>query len=144
MSSEIPLDRDAAADPVGVPSPTDLWLAGAHDEQPKSFLEQIPEDEDLSKTDLVEVIAHSAATISVSHYRMLQGISLLHEAHEEEYGCEVAEKTSGESSLAEIAESGRRRCAESIRESSLVRTAWTGRSPTSGPYCRCLRPPPGR
>ncbi|WHU45897.1 DUF222 domain-containing protein [Gordonia sp. L191] len=36
---------------------------------------------------------------------MLQGISLLHEAHKEEYGCEVAEKTSGESSLAEIAES---------------------------------------
>lgn len=110
MSSEIPLDRDADADAdaVGVPSPTDLWLAGAHDEQPKSFLEQIPEDEDLSKTDLVEVIAHSAASISAAHYRMLQGISLLHEAHEEEYGCEVAEKTSGESSLAEIAESAAR------------------------------------
>ncbi|WHU45898.1 hypothetical protein QNM97_18065 [Gordonia sp. L191] len=65
MSSEIPLDRDA--DAVGVPSPTDLWPAGAHDEPPKSFLEQISEDEDLSKTDLVEVIAHSAATISAAH-----------------------------------------------------------------------------
>ncbi|RPA65647.1 HNH endonuclease [Gordonia oryzae] len=103
MSPEALLDRDA--DAVGVPSPTDVWLAGAHDEQPKSFLEQIPDDEDLSTADLVEVIAHSAATISAANYRMLQCISLLYEAHEEEYGCEVAEKTSGESSLAEIAES---------------------------------------
>ena len=55
-------------------------------------LARVAEDEALSKTDLVEVIAHCASTVSTAQFRMLQAISLIHEEHEEDYGAELGER----------------------------------------------------
>ena len=64
-------------------------------------LARVAEDEALSKTDLVEVIAHCASTVSTAQFRMLQAISLIHEEHEEDYGAELGELTSGEAGSAD-------------------------------------------
>lgn len=58
-------------------------------------LARVTEDEALSKTDLVEVIAHCASTIAAAQFRLLKAVSLIHEEHEEDYGAELGELTSG-------------------------------------------------
>ena len=60
------------------------------------IVEQMCDDEELSKTDLVEIVAHCASVRACADYRMLQAISLIHEEHEEDYASEVGEHHSGE------------------------------------------------
>lgn len=82
---------------VGMPAPTP---AGA-----LPIAAQLGDDEELSKTDLIEVIAHCAATTATAQFRMLQAISLIHEEHEEDYGHDVGRHTTGQAdSAAAIAE----------------------------------------
>ncbi|MFT4041592.1 MAG: DUF222 domain-containing protein [Gordonia sp. (in: high G+C Gram-positive bacteria)] len=56
---------------------------------------QLREDETLSKTDLIEVIAQCASVTATAQFRMLQAISLIHEEHEEDYGVDLAAQTTG-------------------------------------------------
>lgn len=83
MSLETTLDAGAGA--PGASSDPERF--GAPTMPP--IVEQMCEDEELSKTDLVEIIAHCASVRASADYRMLQAISLIHEEHEEEYGSEI-------------------------------------------------------
>ena len=83
MSLETFSDPAGAADATGVPASQPPVLA------------RVAEDESLSKTDLVEVIAHCASTIASAQFRLLTAISLIHEEHEEDYGVEIGELTDG-------------------------------------------------
>ena len=89
MSLETTLDAGAGA--PGASSDPERF--GAPTMPP--IVEQMCEDEELSKTDLVEIIAHCASVRASADYRMLQAISLIHEEHEEDYGSEIGEAHPG-------------------------------------------------
>lgn len=80
------------------------WNGLDDDGRSPSLAEQLDADTQLSRVDLIEIVAHSAATMAAAQYRMLQAISVIREEHEEEYGCEVAAAGADESTVAEIAE----------------------------------------
>lgn len=75
---------------------------------PTRLLGRLSDDDRLSKADLIEVIAHCAATRASADYRMLQAIGQMHDEHEEDYACEVAGDSTHEhtdaASLLELAE----------------------------------------
>ena len=83
MSLETFPDPAGAADATGAPASQPPVLA------------RVAKDESLSKTDLVEVIAHCASTIASAQFRLLTAVSLIHEEHEEDYGVEIGELTDG-------------------------------------------------
>ncbi|MGC4934149.1 DUF222 domain-containing protein [Gordonia sp. DT30] len=111
MTSRMP-----AAPSADVPSDVvESWYASETDadEVPQTVTAQLRSDEKLLRTDLVEIMAHSAATVAAGQFRMAQAASLIHDEHEEDYGCELAEALGEQQSTpedfarnAEIAASG--------------------------------------